>query len=409
MIKTLSGKISDWSNRIRVFLFIFREEKVHRYFLILILLMVLSAVIFMTAEAENITKYIESTNNEVNLISKAVAVFYWSVITVSTTGYGDILPETNTGRVLVILMLFLSIVTVSLFTANLASALTSKKLLEGRGIMSITQLRDHFVICGWKERMGKFIEEIVNNNPGINIKKLTVIANIEPNKIELFRQNYSQFQDITIIRGDQYNENLLRKARIDTAAKVLILSDESNTDSVVGVDSLAVLTAMTVRAISVNVAISAELTDIKFEKYLHAAYVDEIIYTNEYSSALLSYSLQQVGLTKVVNDMLIQHHSAYLRTEKIPQEYYNKEYKALKNYFAEENILVIGLLENIGNLVERKKEAIRTAQKTADVNVLVSNLKAAKKIENNQSHLIPQDDYIVPTNSLAIVISKKRV
>lgn len=63
-------------------------------------------------------------------------------------------------------------------------------------------------------------------------------------------------------------------------------------------------------------------------------------------------------------------------------------------------------VEDVGNLLERKKEAIRTAQKTADVTILINNLKYAKNIENNRSNLLPQDDYIIPGNSMAVVMKK---
>lgn len=213
-----------------------------------------------------------------------------------------------------------------------------------------------------------------------------------------------------IIRGDHYNETLLKKVNINYAKKVLILSDQSLSDSGVGVDSLTVLTAMTIRSISLNVSITAELTDIKFEKYLHNAHVDEIIYTNEYSNSLLATSLHQVGLTKIINDLLIKHQTAHMTTEYIPVQYHLKKYKELKEFYqSRDGTLVIGLLENVGNLNERKQEAIRTAQKTADVTLLINNLKNAKNIENNQSHLLPDDDYAIPANSLAILIKKNEL
>lgn len=400
-------KIAEGFNRIRLFLYLFQQQKIHRYFLVLVLLMFISAFLFFIIEYDNIisaTEPIPSTS----VLSRAITVLYWSVVTISTTGYGDILPQTDGGRVLVIAILFLGIVTVSLFTANLASATTTKKILEGRGIMNLAKVKGHYVICGWKKQMGKFFEDILKSNPEIVLRKITVIANVEPDEIELFRQNYPQFAEISILRGDHYNETLLRKSNVQNAAKVLILADESHPESIAGVDSLTVLTAMTVRAISVNVAISAELIDIKFEKHLKNIHVDEIIYTNEYSSSLMATSLQFIGLTKIINDLLIQHGTAYLSTEKIPKEFVEQEYRLLKDhYFRQDNALLIGLLENVGSFLERKKEAIRAAQKTADVKTLVDNLKTAKNLENNQSNILPKDSYIVPGNSLAIVIRKE--
>lgn len=406
IINVIISRIEDILSRVNLFLYIFRKERVHHYFLILVFLMFLSAIAFFAVEAEFVIEATESIGED-SIGNRILAMLYWSIVTISTTGYGDIIPNTQTGRALVIVMLFFSIGAVSLFTANLASALTNKKLLESRGIMEIAKLKNHFVICGWKNNMGKFLEELTEANPSVPLNKITIIANIEPDEIELFRQNFPQYKQIVIVRGDHYNETLLRKTNIGVAKKVLVLSDETSTDSSVGIDSVTVLTAMTVRSISMNVSITAELTDVKFEKHFRNAYVDEIIYKNEYSVSLMANSLQQVGLTKIINDLLINHQTATLLTKHIPEKYYGKEFKVLKSFYSQnEGLLLIGLLENVGNLLERKKEAIRSAQKTADVSLLVSNLKTAKGIENNRSNLLPANNYIIPHNSLAIVIEK---
>lgn len=408
MIKRrLAGIFDELVNRIRILLFLFRQEKIHRYFITLIILMVVFAVVYLIIEYQNIVAY-GGIELEGGLFHRIVTVIYWTIITILTKKYGHLIPQTDAGKILIILLLFMSIVVVSFFTAALASALTTKKMLEGRGIMNLSKFRDHFIICGWKKRMGKFIENMVKCNSDIILKKTIIIANIESDEIEIFRHNYPQFQDVSILRGDHYNENLLRKSNVEYAAKVLILADERHPEGSVGVDSLTVLTAMTIRSISANVTISAELTDVKFEKYLHTAHVDEIIYTNEYSNSLMASSLLQVGITKVVNDLLIQHKSACLETRRIPEEYFERDFKSLKEFFnRQKELLIVGLLENVGGFLERKKEAIRSAQKTADVKALVNNLKIAKSLENNQSHLLPEDDYLVPNNSLAIVIVKR--
>ena len=168
------------------------------------------------------------------------------------------------------------------------------------------------------------------------------------------------------------------------------------------------MTAMTLRSISQNIRICAELLDIKFEKYLQSANVEEIIRTNEYSQALIASSFTKVGVTNAVNDLLNLHTNAFIVTHNFPDTYYGAKYSDLRDYFKQsDNLVLIGLLENIGSYVERKTEAVRDAQKTADISKLIDNLKQAKNMETNLSNMIPPDDYTVPKNSVAIVIGKK--
>ncbi len=273
--------------------------------------------------------------------------------------------------------------------------------------MNQVPYENHFVICGWKDRMNEFFKKIISSYPVGILNRVIVVANIEANEVELFKQNYPEFNDLFIIRGNHYSETLLRKACVDKARKIVILADERNDDSIIGTDSSTFLTAMTIRSISATVTITAELADVTFEKYLFNADVDEIVYSNEYSSALLASSLQHIGIAKTINDLLVSHISGRLLIVPIPDKLYQKTFKNLQDYFVKENgSMVIGVLENVGNLLDRKSEAIRLAQKTASVSDLVENLKAAKNIENNKSYILPEDNFIISNNTMAILIKK---
>lgn len=405
----LNEIISGFTGEIKTFFSLFKKESVFKYLLLILFLQILSSVFFICLEYDRVLAA-NPSKPVLSFFDKTVTVLYWAIITITTVGYGDLTPLSNAGRITVMVTVYLSLGAVSLFTANLASALTTKKLMERRGIMDLSDIKDHFIICGWKLSMAKILKEITTNNPGLNLKKIIIIAAIEPDAIELFKQQYPEFQDILIIRGEHYSESLLRKANVLKAAKVLILADESGSSSSTEVDAKTVMTAMTIHSISISIKVCAELLDVKFEKYLKSAHVEDIIFTNEYSKVLIANSFTQVGITKVVNDLLDVHSPAFLKTEEIPEAYYGKKFMELKEHFKTSgNAICIGLLENVGGYLERKDEAIREAQKTADVLKLISNLKMAKKMENNLPHISPDDHYPVPSNSMAILVGRRNV
>ncbi|MGA2141588.1 MAG: NAD-binding protein, partial [Brevinematales bacterium] len=289
------------------------------------------------------------------------------------------------------------------------SALTTKKLMERRGIMNMKELSDHYVICGWKNAMNQILSEIVYQNPMLNLKKIIIIANIEPEDIELFYQQYPDYQQITIIRGEHYNEALLKKANVQKANRVIILSDESTSSTPSEADSKTVMAAMAINSISNNIKVSAEIMDKKFEKYLLSAHVEEIIYTNEYNKVLIANSLTQVGITKIINNLLNAQVPGFITTSKIPSSYIGRSFSDLREHYkGKSKALLIGLLENVGNYIQRKKEAIREAQKTADITKLISNLNSAKKMENYMPNINPDDDYKIPYNSMAVLIEREK-
>lgn len=54
--------------------------------------------------------------------------FWWSAVTMTTVGYGDKAPVTPAGRIVAILWMFFSVITISGFTATIASVFTVQQL-----------------------------------------------------------------------------------------------------------------------------------------------------------------------------------------------------------------------------------------------------------------------------------------
>jgi polar amino acid transport system substrate-binding protein len=69
------------------------------------------------------------------------AALWWSAVTMTTVGYGDVAPRTLKGRLLAVAWMFVSMVLVSIFTATLASILTTERLRQNRAIRGLDDLR----------------------------------------------------------------------------------------------------------------------------------------------------------------------------------------------------------------------------------------------------------------------------
>lgn len=56
--------------------------------------------------------------------------FWWSAVTMTTVGYGDMAPKTLGGRVVALIWMFTSVIVISGFTASIASSITTSNIVS---------------------------------------------------------------------------------------------------------------------------------------------------------------------------------------------------------------------------------------------------------------------------------------
>jgi voltage-gated potassium channel len=148
---------------------------------------------------------------------------YWTVVTVATIGYGDVIPHTLGGRIFSIIII-ISGVSVALYTFSALMTFSMEgelKTILGTSKMQekINQLKEHVIVCGY----GKVGKNIVSNLTRRNIP--FVVIEKEPTALEILNRN-----NLLHVYGDATYGEILDMAGI-SKGKILISCLSNDADN----------------------------------------------------------------------------------------------------------------------------------------------------------------------------------
>ncbi|MBR6078877.1 MAG: potassium channel protein [Treponema sp.] len=334
----------------------------------------------------------------------------WNFLIAFVAGYYDICVVTPIGRLCSFIILISGILLFSTITGKIASIFMDVQMKKNKGLAKLKDLNKHFLLCGWRDNFDKILESVITSNPDIEIDSI-VLVNEAQDEIEQLR-SIPKFKNIKYISGDFSDEETLVKAKIKNASRALVISDKSKNFSQLEIDSRTVLAVLTMKNLNPTIYIAAELYDSKFENHLNLAHCDEIILTADYERSLLATASSGMGYSNVISELIGKDAYSGIIIEDIPHEFIGKTYKYLKDYVLADrshhaNSILIGLLLNAGNFAQRRKEALREAQKNPDVKKIVDNLKKVKTLKSNDPVFAPDDETIILANSKAIFVKGK--
>ena len=408
MKSEIIGKIKDGRQYKTALLFIkdIKKNFIIKLLSVAILILLCFAVTIYSVERGKVRPFYEN-GQKIDEKTANIRTFedsiWWVVVTAATVGYGDYFPISTVGRVTGILLMFFGVALMGAVTGNIASLLVEKQLKEGRGLEKL-KLKNHFIICGWKRDMASFLHDIMGKNKNCLPSEMVLINTAEPEQVENLKSD-SELKHINYIHGDYIDERVLQRANIKSAAKVLVLADVLVQGSSQEVDSRTVMTVITIKSISKYIYTCAELISSKFKRYLMISNCDEIILSSDYNRLMIANASSGSGISHVISELLDIKADVSITTIDIPKNYIGKKYIELSQFMQEKDrSLLIGILENTGNFNIRKRDALREAQKTADIPKLVDNLKMVKTLVPNLPVINPAPEYIIKNYSKAIII-----
>jgi voltage-gated potassium channel len=224
-------------------------------------------------------------------------VIYFTMISATTTGYGDIIPVTDRARLFDALIVTPIRVFFLLLLAGTAYTFIIKQTWH-RWLMKLIQknLRDHILIAGFGVSNDKALEELLAR--GTPAKRIVVIDN------DREALNRAAECGVAVLQGDAARDETLLAAHVDRAAALLIST---------GRDDSNILVVLTARKLSSDVKISVTIRETDNEDIARQAGADTVINPVSFSGLLLASSLQGPYRADYLADLATSQGSVMLR------------------------------------------------------------------------------------------------
>ncbi len=226
------------------------------------LLMFSSIVIFVST----VLIYIVEANDEGSSITTLYEAFYWSIVTISTVGYGDLSPVTDLGRFVAMVVITAGIAVLAFTTSLVVSAFTEKlnEIRDTKTIEDISKLKKFYIICGY-ENVAKEVAKKLSLS-GANI----IVLDEDESRTENAKKDGFKALNYNPGSVESY-----KNLHIDMSkqVKAILCLRESDVENV--------YTALTVRSINKDIFILSILINDVHKNKLSFAGVNEILYTQE--------------------------------------------------------------------------------------------------------------------------------
>jgi len=256
---------------------------------------------------------------------------WWAVVTMTTVGYGDISPETLSGKFIGVFLMLTGIGFLGLLTATIASVFVENRMMQYKGLKDI-KAQQHFVICGWNHQAEHIVSELLAD-PKARERPVVILADLEEHPLP--------DMNVHFVRGAVQDKTLV-KAALPEADTVIILADEKVDPAYR--DAKLVMDTLTVRTMCPRVYICAELTDAQNLEHARRAGADEIIIEGELRSHLIAQAALDHGVSELVSELMSNGAGHELYTNAIPDSMAGRRfYEVFCELKRERNVISLGV------------------------------------------------------------------
>jgi voltage-gated potassium channel len=262
---------------------------------------------------------------------------WYSLVTMTTVGYGDFFPKTTLGRFAVGMpLMFVGIGILGYLLSAMASALVFHQNQKQKG-MGVMKLENHLIIINVPSvaKVEQVIREL-RGDPTIGGDREVVIVSEDLEELPQVFHGH----EVYFIKGNPTRDDTLTRAGLDQAAYAVILCRDPKD---AGSDNLNLAIALAIETRSAKVVSAVECIDPGMMELFRRAKCDRIVCLSKFESRFISHELLNPGSQDLLEELLCSARGQQLYLTEIPIAQTLDSYAELRDLCHRQRHVLVGL------------------------------------------------------------------
>ncbi len=217
-----------------------------------------------------------------------IDVFYYTMVTITTVGYGDIVPITQRARLISSLVVAPVRVIVLILFIGTAYQLALQRYREANQMQrTYDRLKDHIIICGYGVKGHATVDELLSFGRRPDD---IVIIDADPSAADDAAR-----EGLTAFRGNATEEGTLKAAAVEKAYAIIVNLDR---------DDSTVLVCLTAKHLNPSICVIAAAREAENVPLIYRSGADVVVASPVAGGRMLAIATQFLHVPRFLDDIL---------------------------------------------------------------------------------------------------------